>query len=159
LWQEFADDEGFVLLCPGLADESGGWYQDEGERLLYGVLRKIRREYSLHRQVFLAGFSAGGQFVQGYAFSNPDDVAAVTVLSAGNYYEPIADAAHIPFRVIIGEDDNQTALGNAAVFVDLLQGGGYDVQLHLLPDTGHRVTASARELTIEFFREIYGIEE
>ena len=82
----------------------------------------------------------------------------MTVLSAGNYYDPVAGSAHIPFRVIIGERDNKTALGNAGVFIELMQQHSYDVQLHIIPNAGHRVTRAARGITIDFFEEVYGVE-
>ena len=97
----------------------------------------------------LAGFSAGGQFVQGFAFDHSDQVYAVSVLSAANYYEPTKDAAHIPFLVVIGGRDNPTAIGNAQVFSDLLAEKGYDHEFHILPNVSHQVSQTAKELTIE----------
>ncbi len=69
MWQEYADREGFVLVCPSLGDENGGWYQDTGEKILLGVLKKVQQECRVQDKVFLAGFSAGAQFVQGFAFA------------------------------------------------------------------------------------------
>jgi predicted esterase len=158
-WGEYIDPNGIVLVCPGLSDERGGWYQDVGEEALEAILGYIQRDYSVEPQVFLAGFSAGGQFVQGFAFSQPDRVYAVSVLSAGNYYEPIKDAAHIPFLVVIGERDNPTSLGNARVFTDLLAEKGYEYEYHILPNVGHHVSHSAKELTIDFFRRVSGAAE
>jgi predicted esterase len=159
IWHAYIDQAGFILVCPGLADEGGGWYQDEGERALRSLLNEVRREYNVEPQVFLAGFSAGGQFAQGFAFNHPDQVYAVSVLSAGNYYEPTAEAAHIPFQVIIGERDNPQALQNATAFRNLLEQYGYEYEFHILPDAGHQVTDAVKELTIEFFRRVSGSED
>jgi predicted esterase len=155
-WGEYVEQEGFVLICPSLSDEGGGWYQDDGERALLGTLRQARREYNLERQVFITGFSAGGQFVQGFAFQHPDDVYAVTVLSAGNYYEPERQAAHIPFQIIIGERDLTQSLENAKAFGEMLEQGGFEYELYILPDVGHEVTRAGQEMTIEFYRRVSG---
>ncbi len=155
LWQEYADREGFLLVCPSLADESGGWYQSEGEAALLGILRRVRQECRTQRRVFLAGFSAGGEFVQGFAFDHPGDVAAVAVLSAGNYMPPTRRAREIPFLVVIGERDRAAGIKNAESFVALLEQEGIPVELRLLPKTGHEVTEEAREMTVEFFRQTF----
>ncbi len=156
LWGEYVEQEGFILICPDLSDEEGGWYQEDGERALLGILRQARKEYNLERQVYLAGFSAGGQFVQGFAFQYPDDVYAVTVLSAGNYYEPDLQADHIPFQVIIGERDHPQSLENAVEFGERLEQGGFEYELHILPGVGHQVTRAGQEMTIEFYRRVSG---
>ena len=154
MWQGYADQEGFVLVCPSLSDESGGWYQDTGERILKDVLKKVKQECRIQNKVFLAGFSAGAQFIQGFAFANPNSVISAAVLSAGNYYEPSANASGIPFLVVIGDQDNPVGVKSAGLFVEMLEGEGYSVELHILPGVKHEVTQEALQLTIDFYRQI-----
>jgi poly(3-hydroxybutyrate) depolymerase len=156
MWQQYADPEGFVLLCPSLSDESGGWYQDDGEKMVKRVLKEVRAEVRVQKRFFLAGYSAGAQFVQGYAFANPKDVTGAAVLSAGNYYEPDPHASAIPFLVILGEKDNPTGLKNAGDFIDLLRKEGFSVDLQILPGVGHHLNDQAFDLAIEFYRRVYG---
>jgi predicted esterase len=155
LWQEYADREGFILVCPSLGDENGGWYQDTGEKILLDVLKKVRQECRVQDRVFLAGFSAGAQFVQGFAFAYPDSVSGVAVLSAGNYYEPSSDAREVPFLVVIGDQDDPVGLRSANLFSDMLSKDGFSVELHILPGVKHEVTSQALELAIAFYRRIY----
>jgi poly(3-hydroxybutyrate) depolymerase len=84
MWQEYADQSGFVLVCPSLGDENGGWYQDAGEMTLREILKEVKQECRVQDKIFLAGFSAGAQFVQGFAFAYPKSVSGVAVLSSGN---------------------------------------------------------------------------
>jgi poly(3-hydroxybutyrate) depolymerase len=156
MWQGYADREGFILVCPSLADESGGWYQDKGESTLKEVLQRVREECHTQERVFLAGFSAGATFVQGFAFANPNSAAAVAVLSAGSYYAPNPDARHIPFLVVIGDQDNAASLKGANLFVEALRNAAFSVNLHILPGVPHKVTIEALDLTIELYRQVTG---
>jgi predicted esterase len=150
-WQPYADREGFILLCPSIADSSGGWYQEAGETRVFSTINEVRAQYRVAPQEFLAGFSAGAQFVQGFAFRYPQYVSGVAILSAGNYY-PVAFAAHIPMLVVIGGGDDPGAVTTAADFSSTLQRNGFDVQYVVLPGVGHTLTDHAQQLTIELFR-------
>lgn len=156
MWQAYADDEGFILVCPSLADESGGWYQDQGERTVKEVIQRVREECHTQERVFLAGFSAGATFVQGFAFANPDAATAVAVLSAGSYYEPNPYARHIPFLVVIGDQDNAASLKGANLFVEALKNDAFSVEWHILPGVPHTITTEAKELTLELYRQVTG---
>jgi predicted esterase len=138
-----------------LADEGGGWYQEEGERFLREILDQVKQECRIQKRVFLAGFSAGAEFVQGYAYHYPKSVAGVAVLSAGNYYEPSTlKAKDVPFLVVIGDQDNPVGIKSARLFTEVLEQKGFSVDLRVLPDVGHAVTVEAKEMTIEFFRQV-----
>lgn len=155
LWQEYADREGYVLVCPSMGDEHGGWYQDAGEKVLKAVLKNVRQECRVQDRIFLAGFSAGAQFVQGFAFAYPESVTGVAVLSSGNYFEPSSDARSVPFLVVIGDKDNPVGLRGANLFNEMLKKDGFSIALVLLPGVKHEVTSEAKELTIDFYRRVY----
>jgi predicted esterase len=156
MWQDYAESEGFVLVCPSLADENGGWYADEGERKLYEIIQQVRNDCRVQKQVFLAGFSAGAEFVQIYAIDHPRSVKAVAVLSSGNYHEPSSASQDIPFLVVIGDKDNLISLRGAQVFSELLEQNGNSVELDILPGVGHEITPQALELTISLYNSSYG---
>jgi len=155
MWQAYADREGFVLVCPSLGDENGGWYQDEGERTVRAILKEVKKECRVQNKIFLAGFSAGAQFVQGFAFAYPKSVSGVAVLSSGNYYEPSSSASSVPFLVLIGDQDFPAGLKSARQFSELLKQAGFVIDLHILPGVKHEISSQALELTIEFYRKIY----
>ena len=153
-WQEFADDYGFILVCPSLADETGGWLQEAGEEKLINIINSVYREASVRNQVFLVGFSAGAQFVQGFAFSHARFVSGVSVLSSGNFYSPPANTSSIPFLVIVGETDNDSRVEGARQFSENLRNLGYFTQFHILPNVAHEISPEARKLTISFFNRV-----
>lgn len=155
LWQQYADKEGFILLCPTLSDANGGWYQSAGEEKLTNVLYRATFDYNVESQYFLVGFSAGAQFVQGYAFNYPEKVKAVAVLSAGNYYPPSPAAGGIPFLVLIGSRDDQGAIAMSLQFSQALADNGSSVDYWLIP-AGHQVTKDTHAKLLDFYHKIYG---
>lgn len=156
MWQEYADREGYLLLCPTLSDANGGWYQSDGENKLTSALYHATFDYNVESQHFLVGFSAGAQFVQGYAFDYPRKVKAVAVLSAGNYMPPSRAAGGIPFLVAIGSRDDQGAIAMSLQFSQALADNGSSVDYWLLANTGHQVTDEARGKVLDFYRKVHG---
>lgn len=154
MWQGSADQAGYVLICPSLADENGGWYVEQGETKLLSVLKAAQSEANLQPKIFLAGFSAGAEFAQAFTFDHPDRVAAVAVLSSGNYIDPAAAARGIPFLVVIGERDKAAALSGAQQFNQSLQQDGFSVEFHTLPGVAHTFTDHHRDLTLDFFKKV-----
>jgi predicted esterase len=159
MWQAYAESEGFVLVCPSLGEANGGWYVDQGEANLLTILRQVRKDCRVQKRAFLAGFSAGAEFVQAFAFDHPGSVSAVAVLSAGNYYAPAPAARDIPFLIVIGDQDDRLSLENANLFSGSLKQGKFTVEMVILPGVGHQVTPEALELTIALYQRIVGIYE
>jgi predicted esterase len=151
VWQRYADEKGYVLLCPELADSDGRLEQLRGNSRLLDILGRVYEEFSLQKKIFLAGFSAGGQFVHGYAFMNPSYIVGVSVIATGNYYEPPTSSRHIPFVVIVGENDHAGNVKNANQLAGLLAQGGYYVELHVLSGEGHTISKEAIEITLSLF--------
>jgi dienelactone hydrolase len=156
LWQVYADREGFILLCPSLADSSGGWYQEDGNAKLLAALGQVQQEYRVENRIFLAGFSAGAQFVQGFANQEPQRVKALVILSAGNYYGLNSSLVNTPVLVVIGSLDDPEALSGCDTFVQNLSQNGFHIEYSVLPGVNHAVTGKTKQLTIGFYRTTYG---
>lgn len=156
MWQSYAEKEGFILLCPSIADAGGGWYQDTGEVAVWDAIGAVKKEYRVGTKMFIAGFSAGAQFVQGFVSNYPQYVSGVSVLSAGNYYDVNLGAKDIPFLVVIGDQDHPFSVEQSALFSQYLEQNGFDVQYKALPGVGHTVTKEAIKLTIDLFRKTIG---
>lgn len=155
-WQRYADSKGYVLLCPELSDPDGRLHQLHGNARLLDILGRVYEEYSLQPKIFLAGFSAGGQFVHGYAFMNPDYVVGVSVIATGNAYQPPPSSRHIPFVVIVGDRDDRGNIESADRLAGLLEQGGYSVELHVLSRTGHEISDEAIEITLDLYDQTAG---
>jgi len=153
-WQGYADAEGFVLLCPTITGDGGGWYLEEGERQLFPVIASVLRQYTVHDKVFLVGFSAGAAFANGVAMRYPKQFNGVAVLSAGAFFPPSRRARDVHFLVVVGERDHPLNVEEARAFAAELEKSGFAVSLHVLPGVGHTLSDEARQLTIELFRAV-----
>jgi dienelactone hydrolase len=153
-WQPYADTYGYLLVCPSLADEQGGWLQDEGNAKLNSILNTVYSEYTINTKFFLAGFSAGAQFVQGYAMSYPNSVAGVSVISAGNFYPVDITLLNIKYLITVGDRDRER-IDPARRFQHHLDTLGAQAEVHVIPGVGHAMSEEARELTLQFFQEIF----
>jgi poly(3-hydroxybutyrate) depolymerase len=154
LWYPYAKEEGFVLVCPTLTDSRGGWYQNEGESKVVAILNQVYKDYQTDNKVFIAGFSAGAQFVQGYTIRYANWIRGVAVLSAGNYYETTTNTGNIPYLVVIGGKDHPDSVAGAERLVAVREHNGYPVIYLFLPDVGHVMSKEAKEATIALFREV-----
>ena len=150
-WQPQADDHGYALLCPVLADPDGRLHQLHGNERLYNIVYRLYQEYPLQPIIFLVGFSGGARFVQGYAFMNPAYVSGVSVIAGADYYPPSQATGQVRFAVIVGDRDNPLTAQDAWSLDALLRESGYQVGLHVLPGVGHEITPEAVEITLELY--------
>jgi predicted esterase len=152
-WQPYAEKEGFILICPSL-DEGGGWSFNNGMRKFFAILNDVNAHYKTEPKVFVAGFSAGGQFVQWLTFQYPRYIRGVAVLSAGNYFQPVTAARNIPFLVIMGDSDDPARVQGCQEWVGQMQQAGFTVDYQVLRGVGHQVTSQGRDLTMDLFNQV-----
>jgi phospholipase/carboxylesterase len=155
-WQRYADENGFVLLCPELADPDGQLNQLHANDRLLKIVDRVYADYSLEAKIFLVGFSEGAQFVHGYAFANPNYVVGVSVIATGNYFRPPGELNRIPFEVIVGDRDDPIAIQHAQELAGLLDSAGYRVGIHVLPGVGHEISKEAIQITLDMYDRVVG---
>lgn len=153
LWQSYADTEGFILLCPSIPGDPSGFYQDVGERTVWSAIGEVQREYRTRPGIFFTGFSAGAMFIQGFTTHYPQHVSGLSILSSGFYFDPRSFINLIPMAVVIGDQDNVTAVQTSQIFVDNLRKFGFDIQYERMPGVGHAVTSTSVDVTLEVFRK------
>jgi predicted esterase len=153
LWQPYADKEGFILLCPSIRGDGGGFYQVVGDRTVSEAVELVRMEYNVQPRLFMAGFSAGAIFIQGYAHDHPQSVSGLAILSTAYSIEGVPP---VPTVIITGNFEYHSSIeANERLYADMRKRGA-DVEYHLQPWVGHTVTDKARRLTIECFRKTIG---
>lgn len=151
LWQAYAEKEGFVLLCPTIPGDAGGYYSDVGERVVWSAVEQVRKDYLVSSKMFFAGFSAGAYFVQIFASHYPNTVSGLAILSTGYYVTSFPSG--VPILVAIGSADNFESIQANEKLVTYLKNNGFDVEYYVSLGAGHWVTSKAKELTIELFRK------
>lgn len=124
-----------------------------GENTVWTTINAVRNEYRVRPKIFFSGFSAGAFFIQGFTYHYPQSVEALSILSAGLYFNPREFPVYVPMLVVIGGSDNSTAIQTSKLFVDELQNIGFDVNYEVIPGMGHTVNKKGIDLTINLFRE------
>jgi len=80
-----------IVISPSFSNEDNNASRfpslGEGE-FLDEVLADVRRSYRLNPQIFLTGYSRGGQFSHRYALAHPERVAAVAPMASGTWTTP-----------------------------------------------------------------------
>jgi len=156
LWQKYADEEGFILLCPSIPGDASGFYMDVGENTVWSAVGEVKKEYRVKQQMFFSGFSAGAYFIQGFTYDYPQYVNGLSILSSGMYLNPRLFINFVPMVVVIGGSDDPTAVQTSSIFATNLQKFGFDVQYKVLPNVGHEVTQEGVDMTLELFRRTAG---
>ena len=154
MWQSSAEKEGYILLCPSIPGDASGFYQDVGERTVWSAIGEVKKKFRVRNRMFLAGFSAGAFFIQGFDYHYPQYVSGLAILSSGLYLDPRSFAEIIPITVVIGDADYTESVQSSQMFVDRLRQYGFDVHYERMPGVGHAFTPTAQRLTIELFRKI-----
>ncbi|MDH3942871.1 MAG: hypothetical protein OEV06_02095 [Anaerolineae bacterium] len=153
-WMDHADEYNFILICPNMPGTADGWVQTEGEDYLVGILGEVSQEYLIESRSFLAGFSAGGQFVYGYTLRYPAFVSGVSVISTGNYSSITNPAAgHVPFLITVGDQDTNR-ITIAADLHNQLTLSGFDSSYYLIEGAEHEISPSVVNLTLQLFRRV-----
>jgi predicted peptidase len=152
-WEGFAEDFGFVLLCPTFKMQEGEIQSFEGERTLADILTQLYGTYDLEDRFFMAGFSNGASFAVHYGYRYPQALTGVAAIASPVYPEPVVQAQELPLLLVVGEQDDQ-ALGPTNDFHERLQQMGFPSRLIVLQGVDHRMTSDARRLVIELFRQV-----
>ncbi len=151
-WFEFAEEDDFFLLCPGLSSEGASFDQAENERVLADILNRLYQEYSLRNRFFLAGRGEAASFALRYAYRYPQAIEGVAAIDAGAYPGEIGTAS-FPVLIIVERGDDQALLdGNA--FMEGLGGGGTHTRLLEIDNLGGGIPYGVKRLTIDLFEQV-----
>lgn len=150
-WKSYADDDGFVLLCPSLPIVNGAIDSAQAQMRLGPILQAVYSQMPLSNQFFLAGYSQGGELALAYAFLYPSAVNGVSVISAGEFPTPVAAASGLPILITVGDQDAARAKA-AKSYANELMAGGFKARLVVLTGVDHRLTSSAARVTVDLLQ-------
>lgn len=156
LWQQHAEKEGFILLCPSIPGDANGFRVDVGDNTVWSAIGEVKKEYRVKQRMFLSGFSAGAFYIQTFTYQYPQYVSGLSILSAGLYMEPSAFIELVPMVVVIGDSDHPNSVAHSEMFVNELKSYGFDIQYEVLPGVGHTVTRQGITLTLDLYRKTMG---
>jgi predicted esterase len=131
---------------------------------IFNVVRAVQKEYRAQpRQVFIHGFSQGGQFAMLSALLHPDLVKSVFVQSGSavpeSYFTPASLAALKKAGVTVwisqGEQDTSVLPEGSKKLATRLENAGIPVTMRLLPGV-HTITKEMIEFTKEWKKKQAG---
>ncbi|HMK08828.1 MAG TPA: hypothetical protein VK449_07340 [Anaerolineales bacterium] len=111
MFQPFAVDRHFALLCPKLGGKNGLADRLQAERDLADILTALYARHGFENKFYLAGFGDGGEFALDYAFKYPGSISGVSAMSVDSFPEEVSPLGPMPVQIVVGDED---AAGRAA---------------------------------------------
>ena len=157
-----------VIVLGCTYDSNGYQYPQKGsdERTI-SLVKKLRKEYTLHEKIFVGGFSGGSQYAHRFAMKYPDLVAGCAAHSGGtwatgDYAEravPNPKARGVLFVISCGEKDtgksfNEAPMGRldwAKKYETMLEEGGFVYDAKWVPGVGHSPSHISRQMSRDCF--------
>ena len=165
-------ERGDVIVIGPSFDTNGGFQGGNGvhaEKLI-DLFEILKKTYKLQDQMFLYGFSAGGQFTHRFTMLNPKWVCGVSAHSGGSWatdgYGEITTAAKkVPFAISCGEKDTAFSVKGYPYnrldwykrFRDEIDKKDFCYIGGTWPDVGHSPSAGVWDLTKQCFQLATGL--
>lgn len=105
LFQPFAEDRDFALLCPDLGGGQGLEDRAQAERDLADILTSLYAEYDFRDKFYLTGFGLGGEFALEYGMKYSASVSGISAMSVDEYPQPPGPTGAMSVQVLAGESD------------------------------------------------------
>lgn len=150
-WKSYADDAGFILLCPSLPVSNGSIDSAQALSRLGPILQAVYSDMSVRDQFFLAGFSQGAELALAYAYQYPTAVSGVSVISASNFPPPVPDASGLPILITVGDQDTARAKA-AKSYAAELAAAGFKARLVVLPGVDHSLSSASARVTVDLLQ-------
>jgi poly(3-hydroxybutyrate) depolymerase len=152
-WRQYAEDNGFVLLCPELPYADGLLDRVTAQERIGSALAVAYGEVSLRSTFFVAGFGEAGTLALSYASQYPQAITGVAAIASREFPPLSAGASRLPILILTATGDRSAAEA-AQAFADNLMQQGLPVRLVSLDERGEKLTVDDLRLTVEFLREI-----
>ena len=160
-WMALSDQTGWPIIAPSFVFEGETAFRNE-ESYQYpnawsgGALGAILDQFASKgiqiKRLYMAGFSAGAQFVGRYALAHPDQVAKCAIGASGGN-DPITYVSPVKFFYAIGEKDQPNRRQFSDEFVDQAAAYGVSVERKIYPGVGHYLTHEMEDDFIRFFKD------
>jgi predicted esterase len=150
-WRKYADDSGYVLLCPQLPYTEGAMDRAAAQVVIGQALQTAYGEVSLRGTFFIVGFGEGGTLALQYTSQFPQAITSAVAI-ASEEFPPLRGLAGMPV-LILAASGNRAATDNARAYVDQMFSQGWAIRLVMLNENGDRLSSDAGRLTEEFLAE------
>jgi pimeloyl-ACP methyl ester carboxylesterase len=150
-WRTYADENGFILLCPQLPYSDGHMDRTAAQVLIGQALQTAYDEVNLRGTFFVVGFGEGGTLGLHYTSQFPQAVSGVVAI-ASQEFPALSSAARMPV-LILAPSGNRAASDAAQAYDEEMTSQGFAIRLVMLDEKGNRLTEDAGRLTAQFLAE------
>jgi len=160
-WIDLSERTGRPIIAPSFVFEGDAAFRNNQSYqypnvwsgdALNAILAQFAEKGIQIQSLYMAGFSAGAQFVGRYSLAHPNQVVKCAIGAAGGN-DPINYASPVKFFYAIGENDQQNRRKFSDEFVDQAAAYGVSVERKIYPHTGHNFTAEMENDYIRFLEE------
>lgn len=155
--QDFANKNGFAIASITFkfnekdfnAEKSYQYPSAWSGQAFKDVLAKLKTKNVNFKDIYLVGFSAGGQFASRFAIENPGFLKGCAILSSGARVLPDKKQS-TKFFFAVGGKDSEYHVKNQTMFVENAKKLGIDVTGKVYTKMGH-ATSSEEDRDVENF--------
>jgi predicted esterase len=152
-WGSYAQEAGYILLCPQFENGYERLAGQEDE-LLLRIIEEAGKEFSFDKgKIFLIGYSGGADFAHRFVFGHSGYVLAACIIAAGNYIDlPVPVCGGAKIYVAAGQKDTER-LNLAREFYSRLKEAGCDAIFEAYPSAGHELNDHIRKRVFLFLKD------
>lgn len=155
--QNFADKNGFAIASITFKfnqrdfDKNMSYQYPSAwsAKAFHDILAKLKNSGVAYKDVYIVGFSAGGQFASRFAIENPGFLKGCAILSSGARVIPDKPNS-TRFFFAVGANDEKYRVDNQSKFVDAAKKQNIDVVGKVYPKMGHE-TSEQEDKDVEQF--------
>ncbi len=154
-----------IVVGPTFPSEGYQYLHKESDKQLLGVFKELHDKYTLHKKMFIHGYSGGSQFASRFVMKHSQYVIGCGAHSGGTWptgkqWGGVSkEAAHVPIAMSCGTKDNSKSFGPAPYsrldwakkFAEILKQGGFFYKERYWPGVGHGGNRSAKPLSEECY--------
>ena len=161
--QAFADKNGFAIASITFKFNQEDFNKEQSYqypnawsgKAFKDVLAKIKKDGVSFGDVYMVGFSAGGQFASRFAVQNPGFLKGCAILSSGARVIP-DKPNNTKFFFAVGENDDQYRRDNQSKFVEGAKNQNINVTGKVYSKLGHATSPEEDNDVEQFILKISG---
>lgn len=157
---ELANTKGYAILSPTFVFNEEDFKKQKSYQYpnvwsgnaLLSMLDEAKKNGLNYSKLYMAGFSAGGQFVSRFSFIHPEIVDACAILSSGARVKP-QTRTNVKYFIGIGNNDDEYRLQNAEIFHNAAANLGIPI-VYKKYNMDHTMIDTEEEDVVKFFDDV-----
>lgn len=153
LWQDEANNYGFIVACLQ-SNDSTGWWPFAANVTTMAIIHEMQKGYNIS-DIFLSGFSAGARLSYDVSLWNPHVFKGISIVSGSFFWMPspneLKNAKGQHYYVFHGAHDTVRPLSDGTVPPKTLAQYGANVTFTVLQNHGHEFPTEEMDNITKWF--------